>query len=122
MRRAALLVFTGVVTVAGVAAAAEPFRQLKGAEIKTRFSGMEFTDDVHWATVFAKNGSFASYEMGAVGKGRWTVVKDELCLTETGAAHRCYQIWASGKDVQLRREGMLPENGVLQKPVKREAR
>ena len=46
---------------------------------------MEFTDEVHWATVFARDGTFASYEMGAVGKGRWSVDKDELCLTEAGA-------------------------------------
>ena len=52
--------------------------------------------------------------MGAVGKGRWSVDKDELCLTDAGAKRRCYQVWVSGKDVQLRREGILPEDGVLQ--------
>ena len=109
-------------SLASVAIAAEPFRQLKTGEIRTRFAGMEFTDDVHWATVFARDGTFASYEIGAVGKSLWSVDKDELCLTDAGAKRRCYQVWVSGKDVQLRREGILPEDGVLQKPVKREAR
>jgi len=28
-------------------------------------------------------------------------------------------VWVSGKDVQLRRDGVLPEDGVLKKPAKR---
>jgi hypothetical protein len=35
----------------GAAGAVESFRQLMGADIKSRFAGMELTDDVHWAIV-----------------------------------------------------------------------
>jgi hypothetical protein len=46
---------------AGVSAAlaAEPFRQLTGPEIKARFAGMEFTDEVHWAMVFGCDSSLS---------------------------------------------------------------
>ena len=101
---------------AGAASAAE-FRQLGGPEIKARFAGMEFTDEVHWAMVFGRDGSLSSFEMGAAGKGTWKTEKDELCLIREG--RRCYQVWVAGKNVQLRREGLLPEDGVLQKPASR---
>ena len=108
---------------AGVSAAlaAEPFRQLRGPEIKARFAGMEFTDEVHWAMVFGRDGSLSSFEMGAAGKGTWKPEKDELCLIYGGEGRRCYQVWVSGKSVQLRSEGRLPEDGVLQNPAPRGA-
>ena len=99
--------------------AAETFRQLKGPEIRAKFSGMEFTDDVHWALVFGRDGTLSSFEMGAAGKGTWRVEKDELCLNYSRQGRRCHQVWMSGKNVQLRRPGELPEDGVLQKPAAR---
>src|SRR4051794_35895761 len=103
------------------ASAAESFRQLRGIDIKARFVGREFTDEVHWALVFGRDGSLSSFEMGAAGKGTWKVEKDELCMTYAREARRCYQVWVSGKSVQLRSEGRLPEDGVLQAPAPRKA-
>jgi hypothetical protein len=57
--------------------------------------------------------------MGAAGKGTWKSEKGELCLTYGREGRRCYQVWVSGKNVQLRSEGRLPEDGVLQKPAPR---
>jgi len=103
------------------AGAVESFRQLKGTEIRSRFAGREFTDDVHWALVFGRDGNLSAFEMSAGKKGTWKVQKDELCLNYGREGLRCYQVWVSGKDVQLRRDGMLPEDGVLKKPAKRAA-
>jgi len=101
--------------------AADSFRQLKGPEIRAKFSGMEFTDNVHWALVFGRDGTLSSFEMGAAGKGTWRVEKDELCLNYSRQGQRCHEVWVSGKNVQLRRSGEVPEDGVLQKPAKRSA-
>src|SRR5215207_4069454 len=103
------------------AGAVESFRQLKGTEIRSRFAGREFTDDVHWALVFGRDGNLSAFEMTAGKKGTWKVQKDELCLNYGREGLRCYQVWVSGKDVQLRRDGVLPEDGVLKKPAKRAA-
>jgi hypothetical protein len=113
-----LLFAVGLVAEAG---AADTFRQLKGPEVRAKFSGMEFTDDVHWALVFGRDGTLSSFEMGAAGKGTWRVEKDELCLNYSRQGRRCHEVWVSGKNVQLRRSGELPEDGVLQKPARREA-
>ena len=99
--------------------AAETFRQLKGREITARFSGMEFTDDVHWALVFEKGGRLASFSMGKASRGTWRVEKDEQC-SDTGRGEQCQQVWVSGKSVQLRRPGLdIFEGSVLQKPKAR---
>ena len=108
--------------VGAVAPAAESFRQLSGPEIKRRFAGMEFTGKVHWALVFRRDGDLASFEMGAAGKGTWRVEKNELCLQYGGEGRRCHEVWVSGNNVQLRSEGRLPEDGVLEKPRPRPAR
>ena|SRR5215203_826551 len=122
MRVGAVALTVSLAISASGADAAESFRQLRGADIKSRFAGMEFTDDVHWALVFGRDGNLSSFEMGAAGKGTWKVEKDELCLNYGREGRRCYAVWASGKSVQLRREGTLPEDGVLQKPAVRKAR
>ena len=45
---------------------ADAFRPLKGAEIKTRFSGKELTDGVHWSMRFGNGGRLTASE--AVGR------------------------------------------------------
>jgi len=119
MRFGVLALPVSIVLSLSAAGAVESFRQLKGTEIRSRFAGMEFTDDVHWALVFGRDGSLSAFEMSAGKKGTWKVEKDELCLNYGREGLRCYQVWISGKDVQLRRDGILPEDGMLKKPAKR---
>jgi hypothetical protein len=119
--RFGVLALSVSIALPSAAGAVESFRQLKGTEIRSGFAGMEFTDDVHWALVFGRDGGLSAFEMSAGKKGTWKVEKDELCLNYGREGLRCYQVWVSGKDVQLRRDGMLPEDGVLKKPVKRAA-
>lgn len=62
-RRAATKAVLAVVFVAGTAAethAADTFRQLKEREITARFAGMEFTDEVHFAHVFKRDGTLSA--------------------------------------------------------------
>ena len=54
--------------------------------------------------------------MGRKSSGKWHVQKDELCIDRGKDDGGCYQVWLSGKKVELRREGStLPLEGVLQK-------
>ena len=123
MRRIFRTIFlAGSFCVAASVAPAADFRQLSGPEIKRRFAGMEFTDQVHWALVFRRDGDLTSFEMGAAGKGTWKVEKNELCLQYGREGRRCHEVWVSGNSVQLRSEGRLPEDGVLEKPRPRPAR
>jgi hypothetical protein len=104
------------VTVGTWADAAEKFQKLSGAQIRARLAGMEITDETHWADVFAADGTLTSYSMGRKSSGKWRVQKDELCVYRGKDDGGCYQVWISGKKVELRREGStLPFEGILQK-------
>ena len=106
--------------LATAALAAESFRHLKGREIAARFTGMELTDEVHWAYVFERGGRLNIFSMGRPGTGSWKVDRNELCLGQPPDETRCYEVWVSGRNVQLRREPEIPDEGILQKPQKRQ--
>jgi hypothetical protein len=101
-------------------AAADAYHQMKGREIASRFTGMELTDEVHWAYVFEKGGRLNIFSMGRPGTGAWKVDRNELCLDRPPDEARCYEVWVSGRNVQLRREPEIPDEGILQKPQKRQ--
>ena len=101
---------------------AENFQKLNGSQIRAKFSGMEFTDEVHWGEVYETNGRLSSESMGTKRSGAWRVVKDRLCVDlEKGGGNDCYDVWTSGKKVQLRSADSngLPLEGVLQSPPNR---
>jgi hypothetical protein len=101
-------------------AAAEKFQRLSGSQIRAKFTGMEMTDGTHWADVFLTNGALTTYSMGHKSNGKWDVQKDELCVDRGKDDGGCYQVWLSGKNVELRREGSnLPMEGILQRPAAR---
>ena len=106
-----------VVTTA--ACARDPLRKLSGGEIARRLTGMELTDEVHWSYVFQKSGHFTSVSLGTRRMGTWRVRSDELCLDGGSEGHRCFEIWNTGQRVELRREGILPDEAILQKPQAR---
>jgi hypothetical protein len=99
---------------------AEKFQKLHGSQIRAKFVGMEMSDNVHWADVFGPNGNLKSYSMGRKTDGKWWVEKDELCVDRGKDGGGCYQVWLSGKNVELRREGLPAAfEGVLQAPAAR---
>ncbi len=100
--------------------AVEKFQKPGGSQIRAKFVGMEMTDNVHWADVFGPNGDLRSYSMGRKKDGKWRIEKDELCVDRGKDDSGCYQVWMSGKNVELRREGLPAAfEGVLQRPAAR---
>jgi hypothetical protein len=109
---AVMVAIVGVLTFGPPLDAAEKFQRLSGPQIRAKLAGME----THWADVFATNGTLISYSMGRTSMGKWNVRRDELCIGRGNDEAGCYQVWLSGKKVELRREGSsLPMEGVLQK-------
>ena len=115
---AATITVFGLVVFGPSAQAEEKFQRLTGAQIQARFSGMEMTDEVHWGDVYDPNGTLRTYSMGRKTVGKWRVQKNELCLDRGKEEQGCYEVWLSGKKVELRRAGSdLPLEGVLQRPT-----
>ena len=113
---AAIAAMVGVLTFGLPVEAGEKFQKLSGPQIRAKLAGMEITDEAHWADVFAANGALTSYSMGRKNSGKWSVQKDDLCIERGADNGGCYQVWLSGKKIELRREGSsLPLEGVLQK-------
>ena len=110
----------GLLVSSADAFVAEKFQKLGGSQIQAKFSGMEMTDNVHWADVFGQNGSLKSYSMGRKKDGKWWIEKDELCVDRGKDDGGCYQVWLSGRNVEFRREGLPAAfEGVLQRPAPR---
>src|SRR5256885_14472246 len=102
---AAIAAIIGVLTFGPPVEAAEKFQKLSGPQIRAKLAGMEITDEAHWADIFAANGTLTSYSMSRKKSGKWHVQKDELCIDRGADDVGCYQVWLSGRKVELRREG-----------------
>jgi hypothetical protein len=117
---AASIAILSAVAFGSNATAEEKFQKLTGTQIRSKFAGMEMTDNVHGADFYERNGNLTFYSMGRMRVGKWRVEKDELCLDLGHDSSSCYEVWLSGKNVELRGEGTgLPFEGVLQKPINR---
>jgi hypothetical protein len=118
---AALVATLGVVALQSNAAAEPKFQKLTGAQIQAKFPGMELTDEAHWGEVFERNGTLTITSMGHKSVGKWRIQKDQLCLdTGNEPGGGCYEVWASGKNVELRNhESNVPLEAVLQTPTNR---
>ena len=104
-----------VATLGPSAAAEEKFQRLKGGQIRAKLAGMELTDNVHWRDLYQRNGTVMSTSMGRKRTGKWRVEKDQLCIEfEKEPIPKCYDVWISGKEVELRSEGLLPLQGTLE--------
>jgi len=109
------LAMLAVAMLGSTAIAAEKLQKLSGAQIRAKLAGMEFTDNVHWRDLYQRNGTVTSTSMGRKRTGKWRIDKDQLCIEfETEPVPQCYEVWLSGKEVELRREGLLPLQGVLE--------
>jgi len=104
-----------VAALGSTAVTEEKFQKLTGGYIRARFGGMELTDNVHWRDLYQRNGTVMSTSMGRKRAGRWRVEQDQLCIELEGEPiPTCYDVWISGKEVELRSEGLLPLRGTLE--------
>ena len=117
----ATIAFSFVIAITGAAgvSAAEKWQKLTGAQIQTRFAGMELSDDVHWRDIYERNGKISSQSMGRSRSGTWRVEKNELCVEVGKDQGGCYEVWLAGKKVEFRRAGFDGSilEGTLQKPT-----
>jgi len=113
--RIAGLALLAVATLGSSAATEEKFQKLTAGQIRAKLAGMELTDNVHWRDLYQQNGTVMSSSMGRKRTGRWRVEKDQLCIElEKEPIPKCYDVWLSGKQVELRHEGLLPLQGTLE--------
>ena len=117
----AALTIGGLIGYEICALAEDQFKKLSGTQIRAKFTGMEFTDEVHWGEVYESNGKLRSEEMGTKRTGTWRIQKDQLC-TDYGkeVGSNCYEVWMSGKNVELKipDSPALPLEGFLARPVR----
>jgi len=108
MARGVLCIAAAVVAAAVTAHghAAEKFRRLTGAQIQSRFAGMELSDDVHWRDLYGRDGTLTSQSMGKQRTGKWHVENNQLCLDLGADSGGCYEVWLAGSNVEFRREGL----------------
>lgn len=93
----------------------QKFQKLKAGQIRAKLAGMELTDNVHWRELYQRNGAVTSTSMGRKRTGKWRIEEDQLCIEfEQEPIPKCYDVWLSGKQVELRREGLLPLQGTLE--------
>jgi hypothetical protein len=113
--RIAGLALLAVAILGSSAATEEKFQKLTAGQIRAKLAGMELTDNVHWRDLYQRNGTVMSSSMGRKRTGRWRVEKDQLCIElEKEPIPKCYDVWLSGKQVELRHEGLLPLQGTLE--------
>ena len=102
------------------AAAAENSQRLSGSQIRTKFTGMQLTDEVHWRYVYDRDGTLRSFSMGIKKVGKWKVEKDQLCLYLNEPEDGCYEVSLSGKRIEMKPSALgLILEGVLQTPADR---
>jgi hypothetical protein len=71
------LIVACALLAAAAAPAAEAFSKLSGPQIRSRFAGMDLTDEVHWRESYIHDGNFASQSMGRSRTGKWRIEDDE---------------------------------------------
>jgi hypothetical protein len=119
MKRVVLALLVGA-TIGASAGAEENLQKLTGAQIRAKIAGMELTDQIHWRDLYERNGRVTSSSMGRKRTGTWRVEKDQLCVEyDKEPPAKCYDVWSSGKKVELRGEGLLPLDGVIEAPTGR---
>ena len=109
--------------IAHPAPAADTFRKLKEKEIRAKLTGMEITDDAHWAYQYMRGGTIKIFSMGAKVTGTWEVKNGNLCFVGRPQDTDCFEVWLSGNKVKLHFAAYpdsLPIEGKLQKQTPRQ--
>src|SRR5947207_4264713 len=97
---------TASISIEAGAIAAETSQKLSGAQIRTKFAGMQLTDEVHFRDVYDRDGTLRSFSMGTKKVGKWKVEKDELCLYLNEPEDGCYEVSLSGQYIEMKPSGL----------------
>jgi hypothetical protein len=98
----------------------EKSQKLSGSQIRTKFTGMQLTDEVHFRDVYVRDGTLRSYSDGKGKVGKWSVRKDELCVYFNEPDDGCYEVWLSKDRIEMKPSGLgLSIEGILQPPTDR---
>jgi hypothetical protein len=109
------LALLAVAALGSTAVTEEKFQKLTGGQIRAKLAGTELTDNVHWRDRYQRNGTVMSTSMGRKRTGKWQIENDQLCIEfEKEPIPQCYDVWLSGNQVELRREGLSPLEGTLE--------
>ena len=109
------LALLAVAALGSTAVTEEKFQKLTGGQIRAKLADMELTDNVHWRDRYQRNGTVMSTSMGRKRTGKWQIENDQLCIEfEKEPIPQCYDVWLSGNQVELRREGLSPLEGTLE--------
>lgn len=113
----ALLLAAVLIAGCGFSARAESpppgYKKLTGGEIRRAFTGHIFTDEVHFSLRYLPAGALEATSMGKRSRGKWRVVKDELCSTDD-FGEPCYEVWKNGNAISMRpKTGALSVEGLL---------
>jgi hypothetical protein len=102
------------------AMAAEKSQKLSGSQIRTKFAGMQLTDEVHFRDVYDRDGTLRSYSDGKGRVGKWAIENDELCLYFKEPDDGCYEVSFSAGRIEMKPSGLgLSIEGILQTPTDR---
>jgi hypothetical protein len=94
--------------------AAENLRKISGTQIRARFTGKELTDEVHWRTVYERDGTLRNYALGSKKVGKWSIQGDELCMDLPEPDGGCFEVALSGTGIVMTPTGLgLPYDGIL---------
>src|SRR5262245_23597058 len=100
--------------------AEERLQKLTGSQVRAKLVGYEFTDEIHFREFYERSGRVTSSSMGRKRSGKWRVEKEQFCVEfDKESPGKCYEVWATGKKVELRGEGVLPLQGVVEAPTGR---
>ena len=108
----------GLVALAAGFVAAENLQKLTGAQIRTKFVGMQLTDEVHYRLVYERGGTLRSVAMGVKKSGKWVIDKDQLCLYLQEPDDGCYEVSLSGNTIEMKPMGLGGTlDGIIQPPT-----
>src|SRR5262249_1519671 len=114
------LAFLGVTTAGLTGITQEKIQKSTAGQKRPKIVGMRMNDNLHWRALPQPKGTVVRTATRRTATDESRVESDQLCIEfEKEPVPKCYDVWLSGKQVELRREGLLPLQGALEPPTGR---